>query len=123
LIARVLLDENMAHALRLALSQFDPATVRYMGWAGLKNGDLLAAAEAAGFDVLLTGDKAMAFQQNLRNRKIAVVSLTAPHWRLVQNHIRQIVLAIETAEPGSFTKVQVGTFVRPKKSRRGPTLG
>lgn len=103
----------MAHALRLALSDFDPATVRYMGWSRLKNGELLDAAEAASYAVLVTGDKSITFQQNMKKRKIAVVSLTAPHWRLVRNHIREIILAIETAEPGSFTKVDCGTFVRP----------
>jgi hypothetical protein len=46
LIGRVLLDENLPHDLRLALLEFDIVTVRYMSWAGLKNGELLTAAEA-----------------------------------------------------------------------------
>jgi hypothetical protein len=60
---KVLLEENLAHDLRLALSALDPATVQYNGWAGLKNGELLAAAEASGFDVLVTGDKTAIFRR------------------------------------------------------------
>jgi hypothetical protein len=58
---RALIDENMPHKLRQALSTFDTVSVRYMGWAGLKNGDLLAAAESAGLDVFVTGDKTVQF--------------------------------------------------------------
>jgi hypothetical protein len=50
---KVLLDENLPQDLRRALSALDPVTVRYNGWAGLKNGELLATAEAAGFEVLV----------------------------------------------------------------------
>jgi hypothetical protein len=53
---RVPLDENIPHKLRHELAQFDAATVQYMGFSGLKNGELLDAAEAAEFNVLLTGD-------------------------------------------------------------------
>ena len=56
---RVLCDENMPHKLRQALAEFDTATVQYMGFGGLKNGELLSAAEVAGFEVLVTGDKTL----------------------------------------------------------------
>jgi hypothetical protein len=67
-----------------------------MGWAGLKNGELLTVAEKAGFDVFITGDKTVQFEQNMSSRKIAVVSLSAPHWPLVKDHIGKISIAIET---------------------------
>ena len=54
----VLCDEN-PHKLRRALAEFDTATVQYMGFGGLKNGELLSAAEVAGFEVLVTGDKTL----------------------------------------------------------------
>jgi hypothetical protein len=75
----ILLDENMAHNLRLALSAFDAVTVQYRGWSGLKNGELLEAAESAGFTVFITGDKTLEYEQNLSGRKIAIISLSAPH--------------------------------------------
>jgi hypothetical protein len=74
-----LLDENLPQALRVALSDFEPVTVRYVGWAGLMNGELLNAAEAEGIDLLVTGDKTVQFEQNMKRGPIAVVSVTAPH--------------------------------------------
>ena len=56
---RVLLDENLDHALRKHLGPHDISTVTYMGWAGLKNGELLQAAENGSFDVFLTGDQTL----------------------------------------------------------------
>src|SRR6266702_1237421 len=55
------------------------------GWDTLANGDLLAEAERAGFDVLLTADKNMRYQQNLRGRKIAIVVLSTPQWPVVRS--------------------------------------
>jgi len=72
---RVLLDESIPEKLRLAFSpSFDVQTVRYQGWAGLKNGKLLRAAEAD-FDILVTVDKGLRHQQNVGEREIAVIVL------------------------------------------------
>jgi hypothetical protein len=103
----------MPHKLRSGLGGLDVATVQYTGFGGLKNGELLVAAEAAGFNVLLTGDKSLEYEQTLRGRNIAVVSLSAPHWPIIKDHVRRIVLAIEGASPGSFTRVECGSFMRP----------
>lgn len=112
----------MPHDLRQALSSFDPVTVQYMGCGGLQNGELLTVAESAGFDVFVTGDKTVQFEQNMSQTKIGVVSLSAPHWPLIKGHIDRIALAIEGATPGSFTRVNVGVFGRGRKPNR-PTLG
>lgn len=72
-------------------------------------GRLLAEAERAGFDVLLTADAGIAYQQNLKGRKIALVILTGNSWRLVQRVIRKIVTAISNAEPGSCAIIEVPT--------------
>jgi len=74
---RVLLDENLDHALRKLLQPHEVVTVTYMGWAGLKNGELLRIAEENGIDVLLTGDQALASEQNLTGRRLAVVAISA----------------------------------------------
>ena len=74
---RVLLDESIPEKLRRAFSaSFEVETVRYQGWSGLKNGELLRAAEAD-FDVLVTVDKGLRDQQNVGKRDIAVVVLDA----------------------------------------------
>ena len=70
---RVLLDECVNEGLRNYLSGHDCQTARYAGFAGLENGQLLTAAETAKFDVVLTVDRGFEFQQNLAQRKIAVI--------------------------------------------------
>jgi len=121
-VKRVLLDENLPHKLRLDLHEFDTATVQYVGFAGLKNGELLREAEASGFEVFVTGDKTLEYEQNLQGRRIAVVSLSAPHWALVEPQVGRIIFAIANAIPGSFTRVDCGTFSRrrPRPSAPGP---
>ena len=70
---RVLLDECVNEGLRKYIRGHDCQTVRYAGFAGLENGELLSAAEAAKFDVVLTVDRGFEYQQNLQHRKIAIV--------------------------------------------------
>lgn len=77
------------------------------GWDRLTNGELLAAAEESGFDVLLTTDKNIRYQQNLTGRKIAVVVLGQARWRLIRPMIPQIVAALHAARPGTFTEVEI----------------
>src|SRR6266566_8858386 len=71
----------------------------------LANGDLLAEAERAGFDVLLTADKNIRYQQNLRGRRIAIVVLSTPQWPVVRLHLGAIAAVINAATPGSYTEV------------------
>jgi predicted nuclease of predicted toxin-antitoxin system len=79
---RVLIDECVDERLRLLIHRHDCQTVRFAGMAGLKNGQLLEAAEAAGFEVLITVDQNIPAQQNLAGRKISVVILCGPSNRL-----------------------------------------
>lgn len=59
---KVLLDENLDHALRKLLGRHEVVTANYMGWAGLQNGTLLLKAEENGIDVLLTGDQTLSYE-------------------------------------------------------------
>src|SRR5450759_4481325 len=77
------------------------------GWDTLSNGDLLAEAERAGFDILLTADKNIQYQQNLVGRRIAVVVLSTPQWPRVRLHAERIATAINAATPGSYAEVQI----------------
>jgi hypothetical protein len=78
-----------------------------MGWEGLTNGELLNEAEKAGFDVLLTTDKNIRYQQNLKTRKIALVVLANPRWPVVRLYIERVVIAVNAAIPGSYTEVAI----------------
>lgn len=112
---KVLLDENLDHALRNLLAPHEVVTVAFVGWAGLKNGELLQAAEEQGIQVLLTGDTTLHLEQNLTGRRLAVVALSAIQTPIIRNHVARIVAAIDAAAPGSFQMVDCGTFDR----RRG----
>jgi len=80
---------------------------RDRGWDALSNGELLAEAERAGFDVFLTADKNIRYQQNLAARKIGIVVLSTPQWPLVRLHVEKIATAVNAAMPGSYVEVQI----------------
>jgi hypothetical protein len=72
---KVLLDENLPHALRLEIPLHEVFTAAYMGWAGVRNGELLRRAAVAKFDALVTGDRGFIHQQNTTELPLAVVVL------------------------------------------------
>ena len=76
-------------------------------WDRLSNGDLLDEAERAGFDVLITADKNMRYQQNLKDRRIALVVLATPQWPVVRLHTERIAAAVDGARPGSYVEVDL----------------
>lgn len=82
-------------------------TAAEQGWSTLLNGELLRAAEQAGFEVFLTTDTSIPFQQNLKNRTLAVVALSQNRWELIRTVLPQIVAAIETAQPGTCSVVMI----------------
>src|ERR1035437_9055738 len=79
---RLLIDECVDERLRLLFAGYDCQTARFANLAGLKNGRLLEAAEAAGFDVLITVDQNIPDQQNLAGRRISLIILGGPPTRL-----------------------------------------
>jgi hypothetical protein len=80
---------------------------RELGWGAIENGELLRKAEDAGFDVIVTPDKNIRYQQNLSNRKIAIVFLGQGQWPLIKPHTAEIVEAVNSATPGSFIEVTI----------------
>jgi hypothetical protein len=103
----VLFDHSVPAPLSPVLSGHTITEARTRGWDTLSNGDLLAEAERAGFDVFLTADKNIQYQQNLAGRRIAVVVLSTPQWPLVKLHIEKIAAAINSAMPGSYAEVNI----------------
>ena len=114
---KVLLDENLDHALRKLLERHEVVTAAYMGWAGLQNGDLLKAAEDNGIDVLLTGDQTLSYEQNLSGTRLAVIALSAIQLPIIKTNLPAILVAMENATPGSFQTVDCGIFSRKKPTR------
>jgi hypothetical protein len=77
------------------------------GWDRLANGDLLKMAEDAGFDLLLSTDKNIRYQQNLTGRRIAIVILGNPQRPAVHRHIDLVIDAVNSATPGSYIEVEI----------------
>jgi hypothetical protein len=104
---RVLFDQGTPVPIANSLSGHSVKTASQMGWDTLTNGELLGVAEEAGFQVLLTSDKNLAYQQNLKDRKIAIVVLGRNRWSIVRAVLPRIVAAVNGAAPGSYIIVDV----------------
>ncbi|HEY1754391.1 MAG TPA: DUF5615 family PIN-like protein [Bryobacteraceae bacterium] len=104
---RILFDHNTPRGIAGHLAGHTVTKAKERGWDRLTNGDLLAAAEKAGFDLLLTADKNMRYQQNLCGRAIALVVLGQSAWPLVRTHLEKIAAAVNAAAPGSFMEVEI----------------
>jgi hypothetical protein len=103
----ILFDHSVPAPLVPYLIDHTVVKAKDRGWDRLSNGDLLSAAERSGFEVFLTADKNIRYQQNLAGRKIAIVVLGTPQWPLVRLHVAEIAAAINAAIPGSYAEVQI----------------
>src|SRR2546423_9260949 len=97
-LMRVLFDNGTPRGVAAALREHTVEEARARGWDTLRNGELLDAAEAAGFDVFVTTDRNIPYQQNLTGRQIAVVVLTSGRWRLIKEHLADVI-SLSTGAP------------------------
>jgi hypothetical protein len=104
---RVLFDNGVPRGVAHALIGHVVEEARGRGWDRLKNGDLLNAAEAAGFDVVVTTDRNIRHQQNLTSRTLAVVVLSTTSWPRIKHHLAEIASAVAVAVSGSVTEVKI----------------
>lgn len=103
----ILFDHVTPRGIARFLPGHTVSTAKQRGWETLTNGNLLAEAERAGFDVLLTADKNMRYQQNLAGRRIALVVLSTPQWPVIRLHLERIAATVNSATPGSYTEVDI----------------
>ena len=111
----IIFDQATPVPIRPYLAGHTVRTAAQQGWDTLRNGDLLTAAEDAGFDILLTTDKNMRYQQNLAGRKIAVVVLGLQQWPSLRPHVHRIAEAINAATPGSYSEIDFPS--EPRRDR------
>jgi hypothetical protein len=104
----VLFDQNTPRKLRRHLTGHLVTTALAMGWDRTVNGELIRAAEAAGFEVFLTCDQNLSYQQDLSGRKIAIVESTSNNWTIVRLHIEEICRAVKSCSAGSYIRVICG---------------
>ena len=104
---KLLLDECVVHNLKRDLDSHEVATVIEAGFGGLENGELLRAASGK-FDVFITVDKNLPFQQNLRTLQIAVLVLisTGTTYPELKPLVRDVLNALKTIRPGELRRVQ-----------------
>jgi hypothetical protein len=103
----IIFDQATPVPIRPYLEGHTVRTAAQQGWDKLRNGDLLTAAEEAGFDILLTTDKNMRYQQNLADRKIAIVVLGQQQWPRLRPQIQRVIAAVNAATLGSFAEVDI----------------
>ena len=103
----ILFDHSVPRGVARVLRGHVVTKAKDRGWDTLSNGNLLADAEQAGFDLLLTADKNMRYQQNLAGRRIALIVLSTPQWPLVRLHLESIAAVVNTATPGGYVEVEI----------------
>jgi len=103
---RILFDHGTPKGLGRFLIGHSVTSARQMGWERLSNGNLLKAAEDAAFDLLLTTDQNIQYQQNITGRKIALVVLSgSSKWSRVQRQVERVAQSVDLASTGSYTEV------------------
>ena len=102
---KVLFDVNMPRPLRQELPGHEVVTAQKMGWGELENGDLIDAAEKAGFGALVTADRNLRYQQNLAGRRLSILVLPSNKIRILKGIAPQIRQAIDGLKPGDYVEL------------------
>jgi|ERR671939_851447 predicted nuclease of predicted toxin-antitoxin system len=102
---KLLFDQGTPIPLRKHLPHHIVETAYEKGWGNLKNGDLITLAEAEGFDVLITTDQNLRYQQNLSGRRIGVIVLMTTSWPRIKKNAVLVVQAIDNLHPGSYEEI------------------
>ena len=106
---KVLIDENLPHKLRNVLSGHACFTTSYMGWSGISNGELLRMAAANGFEVVISNDRGLEYQQNQDALPVSVVVLLTKDNKLkpIESMVPALIAALHDLKPKSFVKIQM----------------
>jgi hypothetical protein len=104
---KILFDQATPVPIRTFLRGHTVRTAFQQGWDRLRNGDLLSEAESDGFDLLLTTDKNLGYQQNLTARKIAILVLGQQQWHKLRPHVALVVDAVNAVMPGSYSEIEI----------------
>jgi len=103
----ILFDNGTPAPLGYALKGHVVVEAIERGWQRTSNGELIKVAEEAGFEVLVTTDKNLRYQQNMKGRKVAFVVLGNQQWPVVRRYVERVVEAVNAATPGSYVEVEI----------------
>ena len=113
---RILFDKNVPIGVRHFLRKHEVRTVVELKWPPkLQNGELLRAAEAAAFDVLITCDQNITYQQNLTGRSLALVVFGSNIWRVVRVYRDSIAITVDSVRPGEHSFIEMPHPAKPLK--------
>ena len=104
---KILFDQGTPVPLRKLLPDHSVITAYERGWQTLENGDLIATAEAYGFEVILTTDQNLKYQQNLTGRNISVVVLSSTSWPRIRENADAIRVALNNLPSASFQEIEI----------------
>ena len=110
---KILFDHGTPRSIARSLIGHQVTRAAQMGWHEIENGELIDKAEEAGYELLLSTDKNIRYQQNLTHRKIAIVVLMDQQWPNVRLYLEKIANAINAATAGSYVEVEIP--LPPKK--------
>ena len=105
---KILFDQGTPAPLRRAPSGHVIFTAFEQGWSNLQNGELIRVAEADGFAALITTDQNLKYQQNLRDRKLAILVLPPTSWPKIQNHLDKVSTAVNSLRLGEYRELDFG---------------
>jgi predicted nuclease of predicted toxin-antitoxin system len=103
---KIILDENLPRGLKRYLSAYEVTTVQEQGWAGFKNGELMTRIDGV-YDVFLTSDKNLKYQQNLTGRTIAIIELPTNRLKLLETITDKILAEVESVSLGMYVQVSL----------------
>ena len=104
---RILLDQGTPTPLRGYLSQHEVSTTFELQWSELTNGELLERAESANFQIFITTDQNLKYQQNLSARRISILVICSTSWLRIERHVGDVMNAVDKACPGSYAEVRI----------------
>jgi len=104
---KILFDNGTPKRIAASLIGHEVTYARQIGWEQLENGELIQRAEDAGYDILLSTDKNIRYQQDLSKREIALVILGNPQWPQVRLFLDRIAAAVNASTPGSYTEIEI----------------
>ncbi|OBQ33553.1 MAG: hypothetical protein AN487_20135 [Anabaena sp. CRKS33] len=104
---KILFDQGTPVPLRKYLINHSVTTAYEEAWSNLSNGDLLKAAENKGYQILVTTDQNLRYQQNLSERQIAIVVLLSTSWPKIRTQVDQVCSIINTIELGDYQEISI----------------
>lgn len=107
---RILIDECVPRPILKFLTGHNATTVQETGWGAYENGDLLRLAESS-FDLFITADQNIRYQQNLAGRQIAIIELSTNHWGIIQANIALVINAVQTVQPAEYFELKLPSII------------